>query len=215
MSEEKQGFLGQVTGVLYRPRHILNNVEERDLSKAIIIILLMVALAGYSSMVYMSKIPYSLLIPQLDNVDISQIGGSIGFFTGIGTGITVFIGWIASTLLLHGIGKFIGGVGSMKRFFAMHGFVSVPSLMNQILRVVDASILDSSSLAGYYLSYRNIENKLLKALIGTNIVNIWGLATLILLVIAIEENYGASRNKAFAVALVPTVIYFAFNYFTA
>jgi hypothetical protein len=57
---------------------------------------------------------------------------------------------IASNLLLHGFRKFTGGVGSIKRFFAMHGLVSVPSLLKQFLTVVDASILDSSTLTGYY-----------------------------------------------------------------
>lgn len=215
MSNEKPGYLGQVIGVLYRPQQIFNTVDESDLTKGLVVILLMVVLAGYSSMVYMNKIPLNVLAPQLESIDTSQIGGSMGIFAGIGGGVTILLGWVAATLLLHGLGRLAGGNGEMKRFFALHGFVSVPGVLNQLLRVADASIMDAASLAGYYVSYRDIGSKVLKAFLGTNLVNIWGLATLMLLVNAIEENYGTTRNKAIMIALVPSVVYFAINYFTA
>lgn len=60
---------------------------------------------------------------------------------------------------------------------------------------------------------RDMHNKLLKALLGTNFLNIWGLGTLTLLVIALEENYRTSRSKAIMIALLPSVIYLVFNYF--
>ncbi|MFC1802950.1 YIP1 family protein [Thermoproteota archaeon] len=214
MSNEKPGYLGQVIGVLYRPRQIFSAVDESDLTKGLVVVLLMVALAGYSSMIYMNKIPLSVLAPQLEDINMGQIGGSMGIFAGIGGGVTILLGWVAATLLLHGLSKLAGGVGNMKRFFALHGFVSVPGVLNQLLRVADASIMDSVSLAGYYLSYRDIGSRVLKALLRTNLVNIWGLATLMLLVIAIEENYGATRNRAIMIALVPSVVYFAISYFT-
>lgn len=215
MSNEKPGYLGQVTGVLYRPRQIFKTVDESDLTKGFIIVLLIAALGGYSSMVYMNKIPLSVLAPQVENIDTSQIGGSMGIFAGIGGGITILIGWVAATLILHGLGKLAGGNGNMKRFFALHGFVSVPGVLNQILRVADASIMDPASLAGYYMSYRDIGSRLLKAFLGTNLFNIWGLGTLMLLVIALEENYEATRSKAIIIALVPSAVYFLINFFTA
>ncbi|TFH18590.1 hypothetical protein E4H04_02990 [Candidatus Bathyarchaeota archaeon] len=213
MSDEKIGFIGQVTGVLYRPRVIFSKMEESDLTKGLIVMFVMVLLAAYSSMVYMGKIPLSLLSPQLEGIDTNQFEGTMGVFAGIGSGVSILIGWVASTLLLHGLGRLSGGSGPMKRFFAMHGFASVPSLLNQLLRVIDASIMDANSLASYYVSYREIGSKALRALLGSNLVNIWGLATIALLVIAVEENYGASRGKAILIVLVPSVVYFAINYF--
>jgi hypothetical protein len=213
MSDEKTGFIGQVIGVLYRPRVIFRKMEESDLTKGLIVMFVMAFLAAYSSMVYMGKIPLSLLSPQLEGMDTSQFEGTMGIFAGLGSGVSILIGWVASTLLLHGLGRLSGGSGSMKRFFAMHGFASVPSLLNQLLRVVDASIMDANSLASYYVSYRDISGKALRALLGSNLVNIWGLATIALLVIAVEENYGASRGRAILIVLVPSVVYFAINYF--
>ncbi len=211
MSNEKTGFLGQFTGVLYKPRAIFSKMDEGDLIKGIIV---MVVLAAYSSMLYMSKIPLSVLTPMLEGVDIGQFEGTMGIMAGIGAGVTILFGWVAGTLLMHGLGRLSGGDGSMKLFFAMHGFASVPSLLNQLLRVVDASIMDSASLSSYFVTYRGISSKALKALLGTNLVNVWGLATVALLVIAAEENYGLSRTRAVMIVLLPSVVYFLLNYFT-
>ncbi len=214
---DKPGFIGQVLGVLYRPKEIFNSVDEDDLMKGLVVVLVMVALAAYSSMTYMGKIPLTVLAPQLQevNVNANQLGGSMGLFAGIGAGISVLIGWVISTLLLHGLGKVSGGDGTMKRFFAINSFVAVPSLLNQVLRVVDASIMDSASLVGYFIAYRDISSKLVKAVIGSNILNIWALASLALLVIGLEENYKLGRGRAVIVALVPTVLLFVLTYFTS
>ena len=214
MSNEKTGFLGQFTGVLYKPRAIFSTMEESDLIKGIIVMLVIVVFAAYSSMVYMSKIPLSVLTPMLEGVDISQFEGTMGLMAGVGAGVTILLGWAASTFLMHGLSRLSGGDGSMKAFFAMHGFASVPSLLNQLLRVVDASIMDSNSLASYFVAYRDVGSKALKALIGTNLVNVWGLATVALLIIAVEENYGLGRTRAVMIVLLPSVVYFLLNYFT-
>jgi len=213
MSDEKPGFIGQVTGVLYKPRQIFSTVDESDLTKGLLVMFVMVLLAAYSSMLYMGKIPLSILSPQLEGVDTSQIEGSMGLFAGIGAGITILVGWSASTLLMHGLGKLSGGNGSMKRMFALHGFASVPSLLNQLIRVVDASIMDSASLANYFISYRSL-GKFLTAFIGANLMNLWGIATIALLVLAVEENYELSRTRSVMVVLLPSLVYFLINYFT-
>ena len=215
MSDEKPGFIGQLTGVLYKPRVIFSSMDESDLTKAILVMLVMVILSAYSSTIYISKIPLTVLSPQLEGVDTSQIEGTMGIFAGVGSGVTVLVGWIASTLVLHGLSRLSGGNGSMKRFFAMNGFVTIPSILNQILRIVDASMLDSVTLSSYFVSYRDISNKILKGLLGTNLLNIWGLAGLALLVIALETNYGMNRSRAVMIALLPSVVMFILTYFTA
>ncbi len=212
---EKPEFIGQVLGVLYKPREIFSTVDEDDMMKGLVLVFLMVALGAYSTMAYMGKIPLSVIAPQLEGQDMSQIGGSMGLISGIGGGISILVGWVISTLLLHGLGKLSGGDGTMKRFFAINGFVAVPSLLNQVLRVVDASIMDSASLVGYFVAYRDISSKLVKAVIGVNILNIWALAGLALLVLGLEENYKLARGRAVVVALVPTLLLFALTYFTS
>ena len=214
MSKEKPGFLGQFTGVLYKPRAIFSTVDDGDLVKGLLVMLVMVVLAAYSSMLYMSKLPLSVLAPMLEDVDIGQFGGTMGIMAGVGAGVTILLGWVAGTFLMHGLSRLSGGDGSMRAFFAMHGLASVPSIFNQLLRVVDASIMDSNSLAGYFVAYREIGSKALRALIGTNLVNVWGLATVALLVVAVEENYGLNRTRAVMIVLLPSLVYFLLNYFT-
>ena len=102
----------------------------------------------------------------------------------------------------------------MKRYFALYGLATVPALLNQILRVVDANIMDSASLIGYYVSYRDLPSKFVKAFIGANLLNVWSLAGIALVTLSLEENYRVGRGRAVLIALVPSVLYFALNYFT-
>lgn len=211
---EKPGYVGQLLGVLYRPREIFASVDEDDLIKGLVVVVAMVALTAYSTMTYMGKIPLTVLAPQLEGQDLGPVAGSMGLISGISAAVTVLIGWAISTGILHGLGKLSGGDGSMKRFFAINGFVAVPGLLNQLLRAVDASIMDSGSLIGYFLTYLEIQSQLVKALLGSNLLNIWGLASLALLVIGIEENYKLGRGRAVMIALVPSLFLFALTYFT-
>lgn len=212
MSNDELTFFEKTLGTLYRPRVVFNSIDEDDMTKGLIIMIVMVLLAAYSSMIYMSKIPLSALSPQLEGVDVTQFERNMGILAGVGTGITIIIGWLASTLLIHGVGRLSGGGGTLKRFLALHGFASILSLLNQFIRVIDALVMDSDSLTNYFLTYQNIESKALKALLGTNLFNLWGLATLALLVFAIEENYKVNKTRAILIVLLPSLIYFLFNY---
>jgi hypothetical protein len=211
---EKPGFIGQFLGVLYRPRVIFSTVDEGDLTKGIVIAVIMVALAAYSTMTYMGKIPLEVLTPQLQGVDAGPMVGSLGTISGVAAGVTMIVGWTLTGLVLHLLGKFSGGDGSLKRYFALYGFTTVPGLLNQVLRVVDARIMDSSSLIGYFVSYRDMSNNVVKAFIGANLFNVWSLAGIALLVLSLEENYKLGRGRAVVLALVPNLALFALNYFT-
>ena len=211
---EKPGFIGQLLGVLYRPREIFSTVDEGDLTKGVIIAVLMVALAAYSTMTYMGKIPLEVITPQLQGVDAGSMVGSLSTISGIAAGVTMLVGWTFSGLILHLLGKFSGGDGSMKRYFALYGFTTVPALLNQVLRVVDASIMDSASLIGYFVSYRDMSSKVVKAFIGANLFNVWSLAGIALVVLSLEENYKVGRGRALIIALAPSLALFALNYFT-
>ena len=210
---EKPGFFGQLMGVLYKPREIFKTVDEGDLSKGFVIVMLMVVLALYSTMTYMAKIPIDVLAPQLQGVDVGPMAGSMGTISGVAAGVSLLVGWLITGLILHLLGKFSGGDGSMKRYFALYGFASVPSLLNQVLRVVDASIVDSVSLIGYFVSYRDLSNKLVKAVVGANLMNVWALAGIALVALSLEENYKVGGGRAVLISLIPSLVMFALNYF--
>jgi hypothetical protein len=61
---------------------------------------------------------------------------------------------------------------------------------------------------------RDIENSVLRAVIGTNLFTVFGLAALIYITYAVEENYQIGRRKAFIIAFVPYVLYVAVNLFS-
>jgi len=216
MSEERKGFVELVAGVLRRPQETFQYISERDLTRGLLIVFLMVVLAAASASTYMSKIPLEVLVPQIGQagVDVSQLGGSMGLFAGIGVAVSILVGFGASTLLMHGAATLTGGGGSMKRFFAMHGFAATPHTLNYVLRLADSYISSSSQLAGYFVANREIENGVLKAVIGTNLFTVFGLAALVYITYAVAENYQIGRRKAFIIALVPYILYVAINLFS-
>jgi hypothetical protein len=216
MSEERKGFVELVAGVLRSPQETFQYVSERDLSRGLLIVFLMVVLAAASASTYMSKIPLEVLVPQIGQagVDVSQVSGSMGLFAGIGVAVSILIGFAASTLLMHGIATLTGGGGSMKRFFAMHGFAATPHVLNYVLRLTDSFMSSPSQLAGYFVAKREIENSVLKAVIGSNLFTVFGLAALVYITYAVAENYQVGRRKAFIIALMPYVLYLAINLFS-
>jgi hypothetical protein len=109
----------------------------------------------------------------------------------------------------------LGGDGSMRRFFAINGYASFPRLLNQVLRLVDAFIMESESLKGYFISYNDIQSKLLKAIFEVNVISIWGLASLVLLVVGLEENYKLSTGRSILLALIPSLLLFILIYYTS
>ncbi len=216
MSEERKGFVELVAGVLRRPQEAFQYVSERDLTRGLLIVFLMVVLAAVSASTYMSKIPLEVLVPQLGQagVDASQIGGSMGLFAGIGVSASILIGFAVSTLMMHGAATLTGGGGNMKRFFAMHGFAATPHVVNYLLRLVDSFMSSPSQLAGYFVANRDIQNRVVKAVVGTNLFTVFGLAALIYITYALAENYRIGRRKAFIVALIPYALYVAVNLFS-
>ena len=216
MSEERKGFIELVVGVLRSPKTTFQYVSERDLTRGLLIVVLMVVLAAVSASMYMSKIPLEVLMPQIGQagVDASQLGGSMGLFAGIGVAVSIIVGFAGSTLLMHGTATITGGGGNMKRFFAMHGFAATPHVLNYVLRLVDSFISSSGQLAGYFAANREIENRVIKAVIGTNLFTVFGLAALVYITYAVAENYQISRRKAFIIALMPYVLYVAINLFS-
>lgn len=216
MSEERKGFVELVVGVLRKPQETFQYVSERDLVRGLLIVFLMVVLAAASASTYMSKIPLEVLVPQIGQagVDVSQVSGSMGLFAGIGVAVSILVGFAVSTLLMHGAATLTGGGGNMKRFFAMHGFAATPHVLNYVLRLADSFISSSSQLAGYFVANREIENGVLKAVVGTNLFTVFGLAALVYITYAVAENYQIGRRKAFIIALVPYILYVAINLFS-
>lgn len=213
MSEVKIGYIGQVTGLFRKPAETFKTIEETHLTKGLLVELLSIVFAVVSTVKYMSKIPLEVLVPQISGVNIDPaMLGNMGMFSAIGVAFSMLIGFVLSTLIIHGISYLLGGKGSLKRFFAIQGFAAAPAALNQLIRVVDAYTVGSGTLVGYFVANRDVQNRLLRALIGTNLLSIFGVASIIFATYGVVANYELSRGKAFAAAIVPWVMYLALNF---
>jgi hypothetical protein len=162
----------------------------------------------------MSKIPLEVLVPQLGElgVDVGELGASMGLFSAVGSSVTILAGWALSTAIMHGLSNLAGGRGSMKRFFAMHGFAAAPHAFNYALRTVDAYVSSSQALVDYYRASKEVSVKLLRAVLGTNMFTVFGVAGLIYVTYALSENYQLDRRRASLIALVPVLMYVFLSY---
>lgn len=214
MSETKKGFVELLMGVLRKPGEYFGYVEEDDLAKGLIVVAAMVVFAAASTSVYMSKIPLEVLVPQLGEmgVEVGDVAGSMGLFSAVGAAVSILLGWVLSTVVMHGLANLAGGRGSMKRLFAMHGFAAAPHAANHALRVVDALVSSSQSLVTYFMAGRAVETKLVRAILGTNMLTVFGVAGLVYLTYALSVNYQLRRDRALAVAVVPLLLYIAISY---
>ena len=215
MSEENIGFIEMVTGVLRRPTMTFPYIQEGDLMKGAVIVVVAAILAGVSTMTYMNKVPIEILLSSLQNVEVdtSSMQGTMGMFSAIGVIVAVLAGWGLSTLLFHALSNLLGGTGSMKRFFAMTGFASTPLLLKQVIRMIDSFTISQDAAVGFFIANRDIGNKLLTGLMGANLLNLFGVATLYLTVNAINANYGLGKGKALVIALIPPAVSLAMTLF--
>ncbi len=199
--------------ILRNPEEGFTNVGEEDLMKGILVQVVIIVFAILSTRNYMSKIPIDILIPQLVGVDPSTVPANIRLLLGIRVGVSILLGWILSTVLMHGLSYLLGGQGSIRRFFAIHGLASFPYLINYLIRVLDSYNINSEAVLNYFLLNRNIDSRVFKAILDMNLMNIFGFYTLILVIYGIKENYELSRGKTLVVAIVPWLLYLALNLF--
>lgn len=216
MSDENKGFFGLLYGSIRSPGETFQFITEEDLTKGLLIIFFTMVLVGISTVTYLSNIPINVIAPQLadSGVELHSIGSNRGLFAGIGGAIAVLLGYVVTTLLMHGLGTLLGGKGNIKRFFTIHAFATTPFLLNYLFRTIDAYMSDPNLLIGYYLQNREIGNKVLFALLNTNFVNIFGITALISITHAVATNYQISKTKSFIIAFIPYLISFTMSYLT-
>jgi hypothetical protein len=199
--------------ILRNPEEGFTKVNEEDLMKGILVQVAIIVFAVLSTRNYMSKIPIEVLIPQLVGVDPSTVPANISLLLGIRVGVSILLGWILSTLLMHGLSYLLGGKGSIRRFFAIHGVASFPYLINYLIRVIDSYSISNSAVLNYFLLNKNIDSRFFKAILDMNLLNVFGLYTLILVMYGIKENYEISKEKTLFVAILPWLLYLALNLF--
>jgi hypothetical protein len=193
----KKSFISSMIGVFSSPRSTFELIDEKDLRKSIIVILLIAVISAAASVLYMSKIgiplPDTGTLPPVGNLRsiISGMSGLVGF-------LGVLISWILVTAIIYALAKLSGGQGMLKGFYAQTGLAYSPFIIQHILRLIDALTFNSS------LGIPTIGNRFITAFLGT--FNIFGVINIILLAIAVSVNHKIGMRKASMIALLTKTI---------
>ncbi len=233
MSENKSGFLGTIIGMATSPRNVFSGIEEIDLKKGIIVVLIIAALSGWAGMTYFTKTP--LLFPGMGSGSGRPGGGSPLFspgaqnsagldpmalrsrlapFIAIGGILGAVTRWIIPSILVLLVANIWVGKGSSKRMLAMTGFASAPRIIQQLLRVVDAYTISAADIASLTAT-RAAASGLLGKLVNQafTVFNLFGVLTIVLTAVAVSVNYGATPRKAVYVTVLAYVVYMILRVF--
>ncbi len=206
MSEQRRGFLGQLSGVVSSPRGAFAHIEERDLMRGFSIIALIAALSAWAGMTYTSKIPLEALLPAgtMQMLEPQAIMQSIATFSALGGFIGAVMGWLISSLLAHAVASLASGGGSLRRWLAMTGFTSIPLLGQQALRLIDAYTISPQAMAEIVSAGRASTSLIVRAAnLTLTTFTVFGTLALILSIFAASTNYGVTGRRATAIVIAP------------
>jgi hypothetical protein len=212
MSKERKIFPEKIIGVIKFPRETFSYIEDGDLWRGMLLILVLVVLSSWAGMIYATKTEFDLTQFEVmlgpATIEREAIKARMIPFIAIGNGIGVIIRWLIPTILIILMAKILVGGGNSKRMFAMTGFASIPLIIQQVLRILDAYMISVKEVAVLTASRIPATTLPLRILNQTlNIFNIFGILTLILTVFAVSANYEAKISKAGAVVLSAHIIY--------
>lgn len=198
----------QIRETLTSPREGLQSIQESDLKRGALIVLVTAVLSAIASMTYMSRMPKDILLSGLAgfNVDPGPIIQAMGTFAAVGGVIKVLVDWALLTLMMHALATLLAGKGSLKRFFAMTGFAFIPITAQQLLRIVDAYTVEPMILADIYIANAGMTG-VMKVIVSMNVFTVFGVAALALKSYAVSANYGSTVRKGVLVAAAPYLLF--------
>lgn len=198
----------QIRETLTSPREGLQSIQESDLKRGALIVLVTAVLSAIASMTYMSRMPKDVLLSGLAgfNVDPGPIIQAMGTFAAVGGVIKVLVDWALLTLMMHALATLLAGKGSLKRFFAMTGFAFLPIAAQQLLRIVDAYTVEPMILADIYIANAGMTG-VMKVIVSMNVFTVFGVAALALKSYAVSANYGSTVRKGVLVAVAPYLLF--------
>jgi len=224
MSENKRGFLGTIIGMATSPRKIFSGIEEIDLKKGIIVVMIIGVLSGWAGMTYFTKT--ELQIPGMGSrpgggnpmfspgaqdssgLDPVALRSRLAPFIAIGGILGAVTRWLIPSILVLLVANIWVGKGSSKRMLAMTGFASAPRIIQQLLRVVDAYTISAADIAPLTAT-RAAASGLLGKLVSQafTVFNLFGVLTIVLTAVAVSVNYEATPRKAAYVTVLAYVVY--------
>jgi hypothetical protein len=175
----------QYTGRLARIEKWLDAVTDKDLKKGAAIVAVSGIFAAGAAYYAASKI----VIP------VAGMAGTVQAISAVSAFVTTLLGWVIWTFIYHAVAHLLGGKGDRNRMFALTGYASVPSLVQQFLRLINYAFLNQSLTTSTSLPQ-----------VLLNHLNFFSIIGLVLVALAVKLNYGVSGKKAALIALIPTII---------
>lgn len=213
MSERESGklsFIREIIGCLTSPRSSFKSIlEKSSLMKATALILGIAVVAAWASFNYTGKLPLSYFIDQgsggiINPEQLRQVSIIASAMMAL---IGIFGTWLISSALVHGFSSRLGGKGTFKSMLTLAGFASTPLLIQQVLRLADSFMVSQEALlltATLQISADSLLNSIASA--AVSIFTIFRLWSIVLLVVAIRENYKMSTARSTVVAAVSCIL---------
>jgi hypothetical protein len=224
MSENRSVFLGKIMGLVTSPRSFFTSIKENDLTKGIAVVLIIGVISGWAGMIYFTKT--ELQIPDMGpgsgsgspmfspgaqnsgGIDLEALRSRLAPFIAIGGVLGAVTRWLVPSILMLLVANILVGKGSSKRMLAMTGFASVPRIIQQLVRVIDAYTISAADLASL-MATRTAASGLLGRLVNQVFIvfNLFGVLTIILTAVAVSVNFEATPQKAVYVTVLSFVVY--------
>jgi len=203
-------FIRDLVRCLISPQSSFRSILEKpSLMKATALILVIAIVAAWASFNYTGKLPLSYFIDQLPGgianpEQLRQASIIAGAMTAL---IGVFGTWLISSALIHGFSSRLGGKGTFRSMLTLAGFASTPLLIQQVLRLADSFMVSQEALlltATLQISADPLLNSIASA--AVSIFTIFRLWSIVLLVVALRENYKMSTARSIVVAAVSYIL---------
>ncbi len=214
MNERESGklsFIREIIGCLTSPRSSFRSILEKpSLMKATALILVIAIVAAWASFNYTGKFPPSFFVDQrpggiVNPEQLRQASMIVNAMVGL---IGVFGTWLISSALIHGFSSPFGGKGTFKSMLTLAGYASTPFLIQQVLRLADSFTASQEEvlhlLTGFQISVYPLLNTIANA--AMNIFTIFRLWSIVLLVVAIRENYKMSTARSIVIVATSFIL---------
>jgi hypothetical protein len=207
---KKSDFIKDIIGCLVSPRSSFKSIMEKpSLKKATLLILVIAIVAAWASFNYRAKLPLQLpVIPgQGTPVGSGQFTQVMMIMSALMALIGIFGTWLISSVLVHSISRPLGGKEAFKSMLTLAGYASVPLLLQHVLRLADSFMASQEALqltATLQLSADPLLNSIAGAVI--DVFTIFRLWSIVLLIVAVRENYKISTVKSMVTVVLSYIL---------
>jgi len=207
----KLSFIKEIIGCIISPQSSFKSILEKpSLIKATALILVIALVAAWASFNYTGKLPLSFFADQrpggiVNPEQLRQGSMTINAMLGL---ISIFGIWIISSALIHGLSSRFGGKGTFRNMLTLGGYASTPLLIQQVLRLADSFTASEGEVLQLVTDFQISAHPLLNTIANAtmNIFTIFRLWSIVLLVVAIHENYNMSTARSIVVVAISFIL---------